>query len=577
MNRGGMDNLGPDKKPRAAFDMRHTGMAGSPKRSAVRWAQAASWMCAALYAALALAAMWRAPRVPYADGWGFLGRFASAPGFGAILRTDNGHHEVLPHALRMLELRIFDAQQWLQVGTGIVLLLATLAVMWSILRNEAAAEKRAAAMLVAVLGLCWLGNIRILGHANETVHAYLVTLCVVLGIAVLAPARGQAPGTRAAAVAAALGVVAAFSFGTGLAAFVAFLAVAWLRRARAGVHLVLAAAFIGTLALRRWGNAGVEAAVLQFAPLSQLEHLLRWLATPSVYAVWPLADPALAARIPVSPIRAIAEPVAAAWHAVFGPVMLARWPHLLTGILGSCWLGAATWRARTGASPAGLLGLGLAWFGLAVGGLVAVARLRYFDLHPDQLLASRYVVWSSLFWSGLGVAAVARASRLRIALPVVLVVAAGLLPSQAWMWRFGAGMRAVADRTAVAAAVGVLDPALDLGETDPDQLAHVLPAIRAAGATVFAWPETASLGHALPDGAPGSVAAGPMAIDVVPNRLGAPGRRVRFEAQADAARLLLVDADGVARGIAIRDPDQGGWLGWMRGTGGGRVRAVPLR
>ncbi len=542
---------------------------------------AASWALAALYAAIALAAMWLAPRVPYADGWRFLGQFALEPSLLAIFRPDNGHHEVLPHAVRVLELRVFDAQQWLQVGVGIGLLLATLAGMWFVLRKEASPERRVPAMLLAVCGFCWLGNIRTLGHANETVHAYLVTACVVLGITALGSRNGARPDARAAAIPALLGVVAAFSFSSGLAAFVAFLVVALLLRARASAYLVLGLTFVGTLVLRRWDNTGVEAAALGFAPLSQLDLLMRWLAGPSVYAIWPITDPALAAHVPTAALRAVTEWMANAWRGAFGPVMLARWPHLLVGALGACWLAVATWRTRNTSSATALLGIGLAWFAFAVGGMIAVARLNYFGQHPDQLLAPRYLVWSSLFWTGLAIAAIARTERPHIVVPAVLAIALGLLPSQVWMWHLGASMRNAADRTAVAAAVGVLDPALRMGETRPDELARALPAIRASGAAMFAWPETELLGRAVGDTERGPVPIVSLSTDAVPNLFGEPGRRVRFEARSDATRLLLVDADGIARGIAIRDPDEGGWVGWMRGwmrgAQGAQVRAHSLR
>ncbi|WP_242165983.1 hypothetical protein [Lysobacter sp. M15] len=545
---------------------------------AIRAALAASWGLAILYVAVALAAMWHAPRVPYADGWGFLGHFASKPVVREILREDNGHHEVLPHAVRMFELRVFDAQQWLQVGVGIGLLLATLACVWSVLRVISAPDRRAAAMLVAVLGLCWLGNIRTLGHANETVHAYLVTLCVTLGIAMLGSRGGEPPSVRATATAALLGVIAAFSFSSGLAAFVALLVVALLLRARAIVHLVLGLTLAGTIILRRWSNAGIETAMLQFAPLSQLDLLLRWLAGPLVYAIWPVTDPALAAHVPTTPLRTLAEWMARTWHEAFGPVMLARWPHLLVGVLGICWLASVTWRARLGTSRPGMLGLGMAWFALAVGGMVAVGRLHYFDLHPDQLLAQRYLVWSSLFWAGLAIATLANAPRPRNVILVVLVIAAGLLPSQFWMWRHGESMREVANTTSVAVAVGVVDPTLELGETAPSELIHVLPAIQGAGAAMFAWPETALLGSSIYSSRRHSVPIAGVSIDPVMNLLGPPGRRVRFHAASDEAKLVLVDADGVARGIAIPDPEAGGWLGWMRGAEqGGPVRAFSLR
>src|SRR3546814_8352724 len=71
---------------------------------------------------------WLSPRVPYADAWRFLGHFLQAPFPYDILAPDNGHHELLPNAVRVLELHAFAAQQWLQVVVGLVLALAPVLV-----------------------------------------------------------------------------------------------------------------------------------------------------------------------------------------------------------------------------------------------------------------------------------------------------------------------------------------------------------------------------------------------------------------------------------------------------------------
>src|SRR3546814_3224080 len=55
--------------------------------------------------------------------------------------------------------------------------------------------------------------------------------------------------------------------------------------------------------------------------------------------------------------------------------------------------------------------IGLACFAAAVGAMIATVRLDYFSAHPEQLLAPRYVVWSSLFWGGLLLATAAQARR----------------------------------------------------------------------------------------------------------------------------------------------------------------------
>src|SRR3546814_531849 len=148
-----------------------------------------------------------------------------------ILAPDNGHHELLPNAVRVLELNAFAAQQWLQVVVGIALALATVLVFARGIRGIADSRAKAAALLALVLGVSWLGNIRALAHGNESVHAYWVTLFLAIGLHALSKARTGRGGIVDAALAAACGLAAAFSFGSGIACFVAFAALLLLRRA----------------------------------------------------------------------------------------------------------------------------------------------------------------------------------------------------------------------------------------------------------------------------------------------------------------------------------------------------------
>ena len=521
--------------------------------------------------------MWRAPRVPYADGWRFLGHFARERFPDDILLADNGHYEVLPNAIRVLETRFFDASQTLQIIVGMVLLMASLFVAWrGGLRQLNDADTRAAAALMAVLGFCWLGNVRALAHANESVHAYAVTLMLLLGIGALLR-RAGAPGKVDAVLAAGCGLLAALSFGSGIAVFVAFLAVATLRRAHWNVLGILATAAVLVMVLLRAGGAGASP---ELAPLAQADLALRWVAAPWLYAIWPTVDPSVAARIPVEGLREPVVALAQAWEQLFGPAVTSRWPHLALGALGVVWLGASTarnWR-RGGSNGCVCAALGVAWFALAVGGMVAVVRAPYFEIHSDQLLAPRYVVWSSLFWAGLGVAWVSSTGRKPLAMVMTILVAIALLPSQVWMAQLAETMRQVAAQTAIAAAVGVLDPALPTGETIPSELSSALPAVRDAELAVFAWAETAQLGApAMTQGA--VVEMVDPAIETVDNLLGAAGRRVSFRTDATIApRLLLVDDDDIVRGLAIRAGSRDDvWVGWMREPGPLRgVRAMNI-
>src|SRR3546814_10948138 len=96
--------------------------------------------------------------------------------------------------------------------------------------------------------------------------------------------------------------------------------------------------------------------------------------------------------------------------------------------------------------------------------MIATVRLDYFSAHPEQLLAPRYVVWSSLFWGGLLLATAAQARRPARVLVATVLVAIALLPSQLWMARLGGNMQAVAEPDRKSVVYGKSeDERVDLG------------------------------------------------------------------------------------------------------------------
>ena len=85
---------------------------------------------------------------------------------------------------------------------------------------------------------------------------------------------------------------------------------------------------------------------------------------------------------------------------------------------------------------------------------------------------------------------------------------------------------------------------------------------------VFAWPQTRWLGQRPEADALRLLDARDVEVAVVHNRLetGARGRRVRFRLDdAPDKRVLLLDGDGIVRGLAMRDRERGRWIGWMQG------------
>lgn len=535
-----------------------------PSRLSLPAVTATLWCAALSVMVVGLAAMaWLAPRVLYADPWRFTQKLLEQPWPRNVLASDNGHREILPNLVRFAELAWLQGNQWLQIVVGMLLAVGSLWGLVRILRHDALSPPvRAAAVVVGTLSLFWLGNQRVLTHANETVHAYLITALLMGGVALLL--RGDRLGSVLAAV---CGVAATFSFGSGVAVFVGFAAVLAVRRASVSHWLpLLAGAVLAVGVHLGMGNTGMQAD-LAIAPVRQLDLVLRWLASPFIYAAWPLLDPSIAQQLPVAPLRGAAHGVAGTWQSLFGPVMGARWPHLVMGAIGVATLLAMSWRSwqRGIAASAGeSVALAMAWFGLAVGVLIALGRMSYFVDYPAQLSAPRYVLWSWLFWSGLALWSVVRIGprRPRRVAAAVMLLALALVPSTAWMGKLGLGTQQVAHRTATAVAAGVLDPAQAHGENVLAELQSALPAVRAGHVSMFAWPETRYLEGQREGLARTAAAIGSVELTPVKNLLDGQAWRIAFDADSTAPRLVLQCGNHPV-GLALREGAR--WTGWATG------------
>lgn len=535
------------------------------------------WCAVAAVVGVGLAAMaWLSPRVLYADPWRFTQKLLEMPWPSNVLVSDNGHREILPNLVRYAELCWLNGNQWLQIGTGMALALVTVWLLARILKADALAPSvRAAATLVGVLSIFWLGSQRALTHGNESVHAYLITVALMAGVALLL--RGD---RRGAVLAAVCGVAATFSFGSGVAVFVGLAAVLAVRRAPVSHWLPLIAGLLVAVGLHLgMGRTGMPSK-MGLMPLAQLDVLLRWLASPFIYLAWPALDPAAAQQLPFAPLRSAVHAVASAYQSQFGPVMTSRWPHLLIGAAGVVGLLGMSWRSGQRGRSAGAgesVALAMAWFGLAVGGLVALSRWSYFADFPAQLAAPRYVPWSWLFWSGLLLWTLVRVGprRPRAVAWAALLLAVAALPSTAWMAYLGASMQRVADMTATAAAAGVVDPDQTHGESVPAEVQAALPSLRAHGSAMFAWPETVYLQEAQTATTAVAVPIRDVSLVAVRNTLGGTAWRIDFAAQSRAPRLVLHCA---GRPVGLAMPVAGRWVGWATGDlDAGCLQALQLR
>jgi hypothetical protein len=518
------------------------------------------------YAAIGLAMMvFASPKVPYADPWRFLATFLENPFPANVLAADNGHRELFPNLVRFAELKWFDANQWLQIGTAITLALIaipTLVRSWRRLDRDI----RTPATVLVFICVFWLGNDCKLAHGNESVDLFLVLLCLVSGLRCVAGLPREA-GSGRAWLASTAGLIATLTFGSGIACFAGFAAVLATQRAPWRHWLPILVGMVSALAVLLLGGGGARATI-GIAPFEQLDLLLRWLGAPFVWALSPLLDSAHAARMPFeflrTPLGAIATPLE---HA-FGPHLAARWPTAAFGGAGLLWLLVSTWRRwRAPCRQEERFALGLAWFGCSVGVLVVAVRLYYFREHPDQMTSQRYVPWCMMFWAGLMLSYMLREGPSpRRTTWLALGVALLLAPSQVWTGRYAWKQLHTAEITALGAATGVLDSEFDLIETTRKDLLHGVPLLRDAGTSVFAWPETRLLGTQAA-AALTPVALREVRVQPVQNLFGPAGCSVAFHADdAPGHRLVLLDAAGTACGLATRVGLESEWYGWLRGT-----------
>lgn len=521
------------------------------------------WVAVVVVVLVGLGAMLLlAPRVLYADPWRFTQSLLTTPWPGNVLASDNGHREILPNLVRYAELCWLHGNQWLQIGVGAGLAITTFLMLGqTVKQGRLPSSIRAAAMLICAISIFWLGNQRALAHGNESVHAYLVTALLVIGVGQLL--RGGAVAAISAAI---CGVAATFSFGSGIAVFVSFAVILVVRRAPMRQWLPVVAGLLFAISVHLGLGETRMQSPLMLAPLVQFDLVMRWLASPFIYIAWPFLEPATAQQLPFAPLRSVAQASAGYYESIFGQVMTARWPHFLLGVSGLVALWVMTWRSwvrGANAANAELMALAMAWFGLAVGGLIALSRLSYFVDFPGQLAAPRYLPWSWMFWSGLMLwlvicAGVRRPVRSAV---VTLLMCALLMPSTLWMGYLAKRTQALATLSATAIAAGVIDPDQLQGENVLSEIQAALPSIRTANVSMFAWPEARYLQKQQVHGRP--VVIRDVRIVPVRNLLEGAAWRIDFSSDATSGRLLL-QCSGRPVGLAVQSA--GKWVGWGTGS-----------
>lgn len=384
-------------------------VATTPAQQALTWGILAWLMTAAAYYALTtLFAIvnfaW--PQLAF-DQFRSYTFYLGLPFPESVLAMENGHRPIVPALLRVAEIHWFQANQYLQIGFGTLCatLTASIIAVTAWRERQAPLLVRGAGVLLAIIGIFWLGNARMLLHGTESEHAYLVMLCLVSGAVMvrLSATQDSALWMLGAALTC---VIATFTFGAGIALFPTFLFLGWLLRARWRdllIILMIAALCFILYVFVLPGENGVRGS-LDLRPIDSLSITPRWLASPWITGWLGFADPqthqitirgGLAGWLKAS-ANALQSLLHIEWKTTGA---------LLIGSLGLVLAATAfVMKARRrGPMPAiQSMALALIMFTTASAVLISISRLRYLEQHPGQIFSDRYLLWPCLFWMGIG-------------------------------------------------------------------------------------------------------------------------------------------------------------------------------
>lgn len=410
------------------------------------------------------------------------------------LYRHNDHPTFFPSLFWLPILYFFQNNQTLLFWVGQAVTLSTVALLLGTLWRSPGLGllPRLALALIYTVATLWLGKINVTASGGFSCMTSLLLSAVLLGL--LALGRMRTAGSDAArrwllAGAIAAGVVATFSFGTGMAAWPTFLLVALYYRLGWKTAAALAIAglvnFIVFFLLPNNGESAVG---------DGLSHLL-----PDLPQI----------------IGRYFQVLGAPWIDYgFGWLFRVQTHiYLVAGIIGAVGVGLAVYglitsyfSART-KEPAETLALGLTIFILGSMVLIVIGRSGLMAINPRTVLATRYSFWSPFLWAALPALALYCWPRLRahgttLGL-IALALAAGTLPSQLHAGADYAAWRKATEDAALRLVCGVKDePSLQqLFRTPESAAARVLPLAeiyRQRGIDMFAWPGASLVGQPLP-------------------------------------------------------------------------------
>jgi hypothetical protein len=367
----------------------------------------------------------------------------------SALLKHNSHPLFFPSFFWLTNLRFFHGDQLPLFFAGLVLLFVTVALLLILVWRDDTVGLTAKSMatLVVIVGNFWLGRAAITASGGFNLENSLVMASAALGF-LLMPKMcvGSAWMSAVTLLVVCAGLLASFSFGTGLAIWPTLFFLAWSLRLSWRPFVPIGVAAVAAIIIYDW-----------LPPHSEHSKVIEEAGS---------AGSALIAQL----CRLAGGPVfyaASGWHAKRFPA------EAFQSSIFTLWCGAAGLaiavvamvftmiRRDLAKRSLKLIGIALVTFNFVAMALIVAGRAGLFLAQPSEVAGPRYLFWSTLFWTGLLMMAIQWAeSRRWSRWPVYLVALA--LPVLAFPEHYRSAVKArLARRAAEYGAVSLVNGVRD--------------------------------------------------------------------------------------------------------------------
>ena len=408
--------------------------------------------------------------VTHADFWGIYEFYFDHSWLETAVFKHNDHSHFFPSFFWLASVKFFHGSQQPLVFTGLALLLITTVLLLKSVWHDKTIglSEKIAATLVVIAGNFWMGRNAVTMSGGFNSVNSLLTAALVLSLLLIPKVSWY---WWMVPILVCTGFIASFSFGTGFAIWPTLLLLAWCLRLRwLSIVAIGISTFAAIIVYKLLPPQGVVfRAVDSETVVTAMSYLCRLIGSPIAYAT-------------------------AAWHGgdEFMNSDHASTLALWSGIIGLVLTGIALIPRAVcrdlGKSGLEITGLGLVIFNVGATAVIVIGRMEYFHDLPSDVMAPRYLFWSSLFWTGLLLTGIQRAGHLRWSRwPLVAFALAAAV--FAWPAHYHEGFWGkFAERIGEKAATALINGAVDDSErilADRTQIARVTPYLQANGLDMF--------------------------------------------------------------------------------------------